>query len=358
MSNLARLRSALARNGFSAALISSPTNVFWLTGFTGSFGYVVVTAFDAVFLTDSRYTIQAQEQVSGIEIRSFSTPKTGIQALTEILVDLGVMELGFESVNTTYAQFLTWNEKLDTVALKPLGDVVENLRMVKGAEEIAKIKRSCELTDATFDHLIRLIQPGISEYEIQLEMEFFIRRQGGHMAFEPIVVSGPNSARPHGKATDKQLALGEFVTMDFGAKLDGYCADMTRTVVVGKADERTREVYNQVLKAQLSSIEMMKAGVVAESVDAKAREVFDEIGLAKHFGHGLGHGLGILVHDTGRLGIGSKTVLEPGQVWTVEPGVYLEGWGGCRIEDNVVVTEDGVINLTGSTKELLELPLA
>jgi Xaa-Pro aminopeptidase len=358
MSNLARLRSALANNGFSAALVSSPTNVFWLTGFTGSFGYVVVTAFDAVFLTDSRYTIQAQEQVSDIEIRSFATPKTGVQALGEIFADLGILELGFESVNTTYAQFLGWEEKFEKVSLKPLGDIVENLRMIKSEAEIAKIRRSCELTDACFSHLIRMIQPGISEHEIQLEMEFFIRRQGGHMAFEPIVVSGPNSARPHGKATDKQLALGEFVTMDFGAKLDGYCADMTRTVVVGKADDRTREVYNQVLKAQLASIDMMKAGVVAESVDAKAREVFDELGLAKYFGHGLGHGLGILVHDTGRLGVGSKTVLEPGQVWTVEPGVYLEGWGGCRIEDNVVVTETGVINLTGSTKELLELPLA
>lgn len=358
MSNLVRLRSALAEGGFTAALISAPTNVFWLTGFTGSFGYVVVTASDAVFLTDSRYTIQAQEQVSGIELRSFATPKTGVQALCEIFSDLGVQDIGFESVNTTYGQYLTWSEKLEGVSLKPLGDVVENLRMVKTEAEIAKLKRACELTDACFSHLIRLIQPGVSEHEIQLEMEFFIRRQGGHMAFEPIVVSGTNSARPHGKATEKQLALGEFVTMDFGAKLDGYCADMTRTVVVGKADERTREVYNQVLKAQLASIEMMKPGVVAETVDAKAREVFDEIGLAKHFGHGLGHGLGILVHDTGRLGVGSKTILEPGQVWTVEPGVYLEGWGGCRIEDNVVVTETGVINLTGSTKELLELPLA
>ncbi len=358
MSNLVRLRSALAEGGFSAALISAPTNLFWLTGFTGSFGYVVVTASVAVFLTDSRYTIQAHEQVSDMEIRSFATPKTRLQALSEVLAELGVSEMGFESVNTTYAQYLTWTEKLEGVSLKPLGDAIENLRMVKTEQEIAKIKRACELTDACFSHLIRLIQPGISEHEIQLEMEFFIRRQGGHMAFEPIVVSGPNSARPHGKATDKQLALGEFVTMDFGAQLDGYCADMTRTVVVGKADERTREIYNQVLKAQLSCIEMMKPGVVAETVDAKAREVFDELGLAKHFGHGLGHGLGILVHDTGSLGVGSKAVLEPGQVWTVEPGVYLEGWGGCRIEDNVVVTETGVINLTGSTKELLELPLA
>ncbi len=358
MSNLVRLRSALVAAGVTAALISAPTNVFWLTGFTGTFGYVIVTADDVVFLTDSRYTIQAQEQVSGMDIRSFATPKTSFQALSEIFAELGIKEVGFESVNTTYGQYLTWSEKLDGVLLKPLGDVIENLRMVKSEAEIAKLKRACELTDACFSHLVRMIQPGLSEHEVQLEMEFFIRRQGGHMSFEPIVVSGPNSARPHGKATEKLLANGEFLTMDFGAQLDGYCADMTRTVVVGKADERTREVYNQVLKAQLESISMMKAGVVAETVDARAREVFDEIGLAKYFGHGLGHGLGILVHDTGRLGVGSKTVLEPGQVWTVEPGVYLEGWGGCRIEDNVVVTETGVINLTGSTKELLELPLA
>lgn len=353
-----RLRKALATADIPAALISSNTNVFWLSGFTGSFGYVVVTPEKAVFITDSRYTIQASEQVSGMEIRSFATPKTLIDTLKEVFAELGVSQLGFESVNLTHAQYLQWVEKFEGFSWVALGDVVENLRMVKSEAEIAKIKRSCELTDAAFAHVQRMIQPGITEYEVQLELEFFIRRQGGHMAFEPIVVSGPNSARPHGKATDKPLALGEFVTMDFGAKLDGYCADMTRTVVVGKADDRTREVYNQVLKAQLASIEMMRAGVIAGDVDAKSREVFDEIGLAKYFGHGLGHGLGILVHDTGRLGTGSKTVLEPGQVWTVEPGVYLEGWGGCRIEDNVVITETGVINLTGSTKELLELPSA
>lgn len=356
MLQLNRLRKAMSESGHELVLLTQPTNIFWLTGFTGSFAQILVTQERAVFVTDSRYTIQAQEQVSGFEIATFASPVTGIQFLLQQLTELKAKSAAYESMFVTVHQLDQWKSKLEGIELNPLGDLVENLRMVKSEAEIEKIAAACALTDAGFDHILRLVQPGVSEFEIQLELEFFFRRNGASMAFEPIIVSGANSARPHGKATEKLLEVGDLVTFDFGAKLDGYCADMTRTVVVGKADTRTREVYEQVLKAQLACLDMLQPGVIAEDVDAKAREVFDEKGWAKNFGHGLGHGLGILVHDTGRLGVGSKTVLEPGQIWTIEPGIYFEGFGGCRIEDDVVITETGKRIFNNSTKELLELP--
>ncbi|HLO99724.1 MAG TPA: Xaa-Pro peptidase family protein, partial [Fimbriimonas sp.] len=316
----------------------------------------VVTAHKAIFITDSRYTLVAQKQVTGFELINFSTPKSGIDVLLEKLAAVGAKSVGFEGDFITVAQEAAWKEKFTGYNLVSLGDAITQLRMIKTPDEVARIRRSCELTDKCFDHLIRLVQPGITEYEIQLEAEFFYRRNGAQLGFEPIIVSGPNSAMPHGKATDKPLAEGEFVTFDMGAKLDGYCADMTRTVVVGKADERTKHVYETVLKANLAAIDFIRTGKIAADVDAVARDIFAAEGWGSNFGHGLGHGLGIYVHDPGRLGIGSKTVIEPGQVWTIEPGVYFDGWGGCRIEDDVVITDTGIEILNSSTKELLELP--
>ncbi len=345
----------MAAANVEAVLVSSSTNLFWLTGFTGSFGYVLLSATDARFITDSRYAVQAKEQVSNMPVVSFSTPKSGMQVLKEELDSLGLTKVAFESVYVTCAQLTQFQEKVAGVEWVPADDLIENLRMIKTPAEVKLIKDACALTDKGFDHIKRLVQVGVSEFEIQLELEFFFRRNGATCAFDPIIVSGANSARPHGKATEKPLEDGDLVTFDFGAKLGGYCADMTRTVVAGKASDKTKEIYNTVLRAQMACLEMMKPGVIAEDVDAKAREIFGEKGWAGNFGHGLGHGLGILVHDTGRLGIGSKTVLEPGQIWTVEPGIYFEGFGGCRIEDDVLVTDSGIKIFNHTTKDLLEL---
>ena len=361
MSQLQRLREAMATQGHTYALITSTTNLFWLSGFTGSFGQILVSQNEAIFITDSRYTIQAQEQVSqdqvsGYEILTFSSPVTGTQFLKAQLDRIGAKEVSFESIYVTVSQLEGWQKSLAGITFNPIGDLIEVLRMTKTQDEVNRIQAACKLTDAGFDHILRMVQPGVSELDIQLELEFFFRRNGATLAFDPIIVSGANSARPHGNATEKLLEYGDLVTFDFGAQLDGYCADMTRTVVAGKASQETKDIYNQVLKAQLACLDMLKPGVIAEQVDAKAREIFDEKGWAKHFGHGLGHGLGILVHDTGRLGPGSKTVLEPGQIWTIEPGIYFDGFGGCRIEDDVLITENGKQIFNHSTKELLELP--
>ncbi len=354
-SQMQRLRDAMASANVDAVLVSSSTNIFWLTGFTGSFGYVLLTATEARFITDSRYTVQAREQVSGFDLVGFASPKTGMQVLKECMDDMGISKVCFESAYVTVGQLLQFQEKVSGIEFVPVGDLLENLRMLKTPAEVKLIKDACALTDKCFDHIKRLVQIGVTEYEIQLELEFFFRRNGATCAFDPIIVSGANSARPHGKATEKPLAEGDLVTFDFGAKMGGYCADMTRTVVVGKASDRTRDIYFTVLKAQMACLEMMRPGVIAGDVDAKAREIFSEKGWGANFGHGLGHGLGILVHDTGRLGTGSTTVLEPGQIWTVEPGLYFEDFGGCRIEDDVLVTETGIEIFNTTTKEMLEL---
>lgn len=356
MSNLARLRSKMSESGVQTLLVSDIANVRWLTGFTGSFGYVLVSADKALFVTDSRYAIQAGEQVLEMPNVWFQSPVVLDEFLAQQVSDLGFSKLGFEAASVSYATYEKWRSRFKGVELFGSPDLISKLRMVKTMDELDRIRQACGVADACFLHVIRMIQPGVSEWDVSLDIEFFIRRSGFELAFEPIVVSGERSARPHGKASEKKLEVGDFVTMDFGAKVDGYCSDITRTVVVGPANDRHREVYGQVLKAQLASIDAMKPGARASEVDGLARTVFDEIGLAKYFGHGLGHGLGSLVHDTGRMNATSEDVLEPGQVWTVEPGVYIPGFGGVRIEDDVVVTESGVEVLTHSTKELLSLP--
>lgn len=356
MNSLQKLQRRLADSGTPALVVSDIVNVGWLTGFTGSSGLVVVTPTDARFLTDSRYTIQAAEEISVMPSFSFATPVSLAEFLAQHAKDMGIAKLAFESEAMAYSTYESWRDLLVGIELVPSKNLVSPLRMVKTPEEIEVIRQACGISDAAFDHVKRLIQPGVTELDIAIEIDFFMRRQGAGVAFETIVVSGHRSARPHGRAADKKLEKGDFVTMDFGARYQGYNSDMTRTIVVGEATDRHREVYGQVLKAQLAALEMMRPGMLARDVDRRAREVLDEIGLAHYFGHGLGHGLGRLVHDAGRLGTGSDDVLEPGQVWTVEPGVYIEGFGGVRIEDDVVITDSGIDILNRTPKDLLVLP--
>lgn len=354
MTTLQRLRAAMAARNIPAILVSDITNVTWLTGFSGSFGAAIVTDLDAVFVSDSRYRVQAAEEVTNMTVETFASPVKHLDFLKSQIAQLGISKLAFEPQNATFATYETWRDGLG-VELASFGDVVSPLRKVKTPEEVEKIREACAIADACFTHIQRMIQPGVSEYDLALDMEFFMRRQGAEVAFPIIAASGWRGALPHGRASEKKVEKGDLITFDFGAKKNGYNSDITRTVAVGEPNERQREVYDQVLKAQMACLEMMKPGLRAHDVDARAREVFAEKDMASAFGHGLGHGLGLLVHDAGRLGVGSEDVLEPGQVWTVEPGVYFDGWGGVRIEDDVVVTNSGIEILTKSTKELLVL---
>ncbi len=355
MTNIKRLRERMSQKGIDAALVSAIDNVRWLSGFTGSSGFVIVTPSDGLFISDSRYNEQAREQVQGFPVEIFASPTTAAQAIASGAKRLGVSGLGFEAEHVTFATHKNWTESLNGVTLTPVDDLVDTLRLIKSDEEIKKIEEACGVADACFTHILRMMQPGVTEYDVALDIEFFIRRQGYKTAFPPIVVSGLRSARPHGEPSDKKLEHGDFVTMDFGACVDGYNSDITRTVVIGEASDRHSEAYNAVLETQIACIEAIEPGVAAKDVDALSRELLAKHDLAQYFGHGLGHGLGRTVHDVGRMNPTSKDIFKPGQVWTVEPGVYIEGFGGVRIEDDVVVTEEGCRVLTASPKELLVL---
>lgn len=352
--NLRRLQERMRENEVPALFVSDILNVQWLSGFTGSSGFAAVTQDEAVFLTDSRYTIQAREEVEGMRVEWYQRPKPFEEFVSENLTALGVTRVGFET-SVSYSTWKEWTEKIGGVEWFPDDGTITPLRMIKTDEEVELIREACGITDACLEHLARMMQPGVSEYDILLDLEFFIRRSGAEVAFEPTVVSGPNSARPHGKATERKLERGDFLTLDLGARKNGYCSDITRTFVIGEADDRHREVYGQVLKAQIAAIEALIPGTAAKETDRIARQVLDEKDLSKYFGHGLGHGLGRAVHDYGGLGPRSDDTIEAGQVWTVEPGVYIEGFGGVRIEDDVLVTDSGPEILTHFPKELMEV---
>lgn len=356
MSNLTRLQTRLKDHDIRALVITSLPNVRWVSHFSGSAGTVLLTQDQAAFFTDGRYTLQSAEQVT--DMPSFTT--TNDKPLHAWILDKcqewGVEKLGFEGDVVTYNTYKSWADKLAGIELVGCTDHCGVLRMVKTSDEIDRIRKAVALTDACFANVLPRIQAGVTDLDISLEIEFYIKRNGAELSFSPIVVSGERSALPHGTPSEKKIEIGDFVTMDFGAQVEGYCADLTRTVIIGEASERHAEVYQAVLKAQLAAIQAAKPGVDARDVDKIARDSLAEKDLAKFFTHGLGHGLGGVVHDTGRLSSISDNVLEVGQVWTIEPGVYIEGWGGCRIEDDIVITETGCEILNKAPKDMLVLP--
>jgi Xaa-Pro aminopeptidase len=340
-----------------ALLLSSTSSVNWVSGFAGSLGFVFVLPDRVLLVTDSRYSLQAAEQAPGFQIAALPSGRDIDRFLAEQAERLGLASLAFEADQVSYATYERWRGEMNPIELRPIEDPLGELRLVKTDDEIEKIRAACGLADACFQHVLRMVQPGVSEFDIGLDIEFFFRRQGAELAFAPVVASGVRSARPHGRASEKKLEVGDFLTLDFGASLDGYCSDITRTVVVARAEERHRQIYALVLEAQLASLDAIRPGALARDIDAAARNVLDREDMGRFFGHGLGHGLGRTVHDSGRMNPSSSIVLAPGQVWTVEPGVYIEGFGGVRIEDDVVVTPTGVEILTQSSKELLVLPV-
>ncbi|MBA3724920.1 MAG: aminopeptidase P family protein [Armatimonadetes bacterium] len=350
--SLEKLRSRMSEAGIDAMLVTAIDNVRWLTGFSGSSGAALVTQSDGIFISDSRYREQAGEEVRGLPVEIYQSPKSLAETMAEAAKNLGLPKLAFEAEHVSVATFNSWKERFNGVALEPASNIADQLRMVKTAEEIEKIKAACGVADSCWSHVQRMLQPGVSEYDIGLDIEFFIRRLGAQLAFSPIVVSGPRSARPHGYPSERKLENGDFVTMDFGANVDGYNSDITRTIVIGEPTKRHREIWNAVLEAQLAAIDAIRPGKGAQEIDALSREVLAKYDFAKYFGHGLGHGLGRLVHDIGGMNAVSKDILEEGQVWTVEPGVYIEAFGGVRIEDDIVVTADGCELLTHSPKQI------
>ena len=350
MSHVARVQEAVADSGLEAVLLSTTGSVQWVSDFTGSYGFALITPSNAVFVTDSRYAIQAQNQVNDLEIEWFGSPKNIYEILNSQFARLGIARLGFEP-GISYSTWETWKDKFEGLALAPIGEMVSGLMKIKTADEIAKIREACKLGDASMQRALSMVQVGVSEYDIGLDIEFYFRKNGAQIGFDPIVASGPNSAKPHARPTERRIEKGDFVTIDLGCTLDGYSSDLTRTVVVGEATERHIEIYEQVLRAEVECCQLLVAGSNGRDVDQHARNVLDEKGLGQYFGHSLGHGLGRAVHDPGRLHFTADEPLHSGQVWTVEPGVYIEGFGGVRVEDDVVITDSGPEILTSTPKE-------
>ncbi len=337
-------------------LVWQPQNRRWISGFTGSSGVAIVPREGKpVFATDFRYTQQAQSQCDGFKIVEHGREFAG--ELAEVVAQLGIKKLGFEQDFVTVAQHQKLAEGLKDVAeLVPQKDLVMELRSVKNAEEIELIAKAVGIADKAYDYILGYLRPGLTERQVALELERKMQDLGATAAsFEIIVASGPRSSLPHGIATERVIQAGEFVKLDFGCIYQGYVSDTTRTVVLGKATEKQREIYDLVLKAQLAALDGIKAGVSGESVDALAREVITAGGYGDNFGHGLGHGIGLAVHEMPRLAPKMEKELPENSVVTVEPGIYLPDWGGVRIEDDVVVTAQGCRVLTGAPKELIEL---
>ncbi|PWW05673.1 Xaa-Pro aminopeptidase [Paenibacillus cellulosilyticus] len=351
---LDRLRDKLSQDGLEALLITYSHNRKYVSGFTGSSGMLLVTEQDSWLLTDFRYMTQAAEQAPAFDLIEHAAKP--IVTVRDLLESKSIHKLAFEQDHVTYAEFAAWTEQLGSIELQPVSGIVEGLRLIKDEAEIAIVQEAAELADKTFQFALGIIRPGISELEIALEMETFMRKGGASgPSFETIVASGERSALPHGVASERMVGTDEFVKLDFGAYYKGYCSDITRTVVVGTASERHREIYNIVLEAQLHALANIRPGMSGREADALSRDIIARYGYGDNFGHSLGHGIGLEIHEMPRLSKLSDSILTPGMIVTVEPGIYIPGFGGVRIEDDIVITDTGIKILTSSTKELIEL---
>ncbi|MDF2521200.1 MAG: aminopeptidase family protein [Clostridia bacterium] len=352
---LAKLRERLAANNLDAAFLYSKENRRYISGFTGSTGYVVVTANKAYFITDFRYKDQAQNQCKGFEVIIHGST-TLMSEIKNAIQGSNVKRLGIEDGFMTASMYENLKSNLEGVEIAPLKDTLEAIRMIKDADEIANIEKAASIADEAFKHMLDFIKPGLTEQEVALELEYTMKKLGAtDLSFESIVASGVRSSLPHGVFTDKVINNGEFLTLDFGCVYNGYCSDMTRTVFVGKADEKQKKIYNIVLEAELKVLEHIKPGMTGKDVDKVARDIITKEGYGENFGHGLGHGVGLAVHEEPRLSPMGERTLEAGMIVTDEPGIYISEYGGVRIEDLVLVTEDGCRTLSKSPKHLIEL---
>lgn len=352
---IAKLREKMKTLDLDGFLVTSKENRQYLTGFTGTFGWVLVTHRDVYLMTDFRYVEQAQKQAHGCKIVRFQHYEPVI-TLRMVMEELDVVTLGIESDRMTYDEFELLANHVRRKAITPLKGFVEEIRRIKSEDEIALLAKAEAISDEAFAHVIKLIKPGMTELEIAMELEFQMRRAGAEgVSFDTIVASGKRSSMPHGIATDKKVENGDFITMDYGCIYQGYCSDITRTIALGQVDEKQETVYNLVRKAQEDALAVIKAGVTGKEVHMVAQNVFEDAGYGPFFGHGLGHSVGLEIHEEPRFSPKAEEEMQENMVITVEPGLYLPNWGGVRIEDLVVIKKDGCINLTHSPKELIIL---
>lgn len=362
---LTRVKNVLRRArdaGVDALFVWSQPNVEYLTGFRGSSGYVFVSDRGTVLLTDSRYSVQAPLEAPDSDVRVMSGRgyrpggEAFNRALGRLVGETGAKVVGLESDRVVIGELWALQDAGLPVQFAPVAGLVEAARMIKEPRELSLLRAAGALADDAFAHIVDFIRPGVTEAAVALELELFMRRHGASgTAFDTIVASGERSAMPHGTASSRAIGKGEFVVLDFGAVLNGYRSDMTRTVCVGQPSERMKELYGLVYDAHIQGMAAVQGGAPAAAVDEAARSVIAAAGLGAAFGHALGHGLGLETHEAPRLAPDSTDVLQEGMVVTIEPGVYLEGFAGVRIEDAVIVTQGGCESLARSDKKLITL---
>jgi len=351
---LKRLRDNMEKERLDGVLITKRENYIYLSGFTGTSAYLVITSDKAILVTDFRYAEQAAAQATNYEIVEYKG--SSLDELGNIVKNNNISRLGFEETYMTYGDYLKYRDRFSGAEMVPLRSIVEEMRMVKDPHEIETIKKAVEVADNAFRHILDFIKPGVTETELAAELEYNMKKQGATgPSFETIVASGLRSSMPHGVASKKTVQMGEAITFDFGALYDNYCSDMTRTVFLGTPKDELRKIYDIVLKSQLLAIEGAKAGLMGKDIDAIARNYIAEQGFKDNFGHGLGHGVGLEIHEEPRFSPSGNITIKEGMVITVEPGIYVQGLGGVRIEDIIVIESDGCKILTQSTKEVIIL---
>jgi Xaa-Pro aminopeptidase len=353
---IGRLRDALPAANIDALLVTKLANVRYLTGFTGSAGILLVTRDGALFVTDGRYTQRSNEELSAAGVDVEIGIGTTASAQREMLVH-GVpvgSRLGLEDESVTWSSQREYDAAFEGVEVVPAGTLVEKLRRVKDAGEVDRVRRACAIADDAFQSLLPRLGDGLTERQFALELEFAMRERGASgNSFDPIIASGPNGAKPHHMPSDRVIGHNELVVCDFGCIVDGYCSDMTRTVSVGDPGPDARHVYEVVLASQQAGRAVVKADVACSAVDRASREVIADAGWAEAFSHGTGHGVGLEIHEAPRVASTADDTLLVGDIVTVEPGVYLSGIGGVRIEDTVVVDATGAEPLTLTPKDLV-----
>ncbi|HXF26824.1 MAG TPA: Xaa-Pro peptidase family protein [Bryobacteraceae bacterium] len=351
---MSRLSEFFPELKIDAVLVSGLSNIRYLSGFTGDNALLLVTAGGEALFTDPRYEIQAAAECR-CAIKISKGPL--IAAVAKAVARKKLKRLGFEKARLTYASYQALKEALPLASsLKPVGPLVETLRMKKNDGEIDLIRRSVETNSLAFDSVIKRIRAGVTENDVAAELEYQMRRHGAQKpAFETIVAFGPRTALPHAQPTAQRLEANQLLLIDMGASRAGYASDMTRVLFLGKPETKLRQMYRAVLDAQLAAISAVRAGITADRVDAAARKVLKISGLEKKFVHSTGHGLGLEIHEPPRLGRKDKTLLEAGMAITIEPGAYIENYGGIRIEDTILVTQSGCEVLTPTSKELMLL---
>ena len=355
MKNIEKYQSLLETGEVDALLLTSVYNRLYAAQYRVAEGVAVVTREGAYYFTDSRYIEAAEKNLKGFTVRMTHPGSSEIERINEVIGEHTIKKLGFEENDMTYGDYLRYNEALHAV-LVPMQAKIDAFRATKEPWEIELMRKAQAITDQTFSELCKIIQAGMTEKELEAELLYRLYKHGAEgPSFDPIVVSGPNTSLPHGVPGERKLDFGDFITMDFGCIYGGYCSDMTRTVALGFVSEEMDKVYKTVLKAQLAGIAATKAGVAGRDIDGTARKVIADAGYGDYFGHGYGHSLGILIHEAPNANTRNDQPMPAGAVVSAEPGIYLPGKFGVRIEDVTVITETGCEVLTKSPKKLIIL---